>query len=335
MHIDADGKDLFERIKGYLGAEDRQLVRQAYEVAAAAHGQQARQSGEPYITHPLTVAYYLAKYRLDAPTLVAALLHDVAEDTVLSIAEIRSQFGPAIGHLVDGVTKLKEVSGQGASPDKEEVQAASMHKFFEAMTTDPRVVLIKLFDRLHNMQTVSALAHSKQQRKARETLAIYAPLANRLGIWRVKSELEALSLLVLDREAYERIKHSLELQFLSRQPTYDAITREAFDFLGRSHVPVVDIRPLPESIYSVYRAINEGSRSFERVESPLRIVVLLEDVTACYLALCYVHRKWQAVPGKFDDYISRPRDNLYKALHTTVIYSDGQVLKVRFLKMGI
>jgi GTP pyrophosphokinase len=338
LYVSLDGHEFFDRIGAYLNPQDQLRVREAFEIARREHGDQRRQSGELFFTHPLTVAYYLANYRLDADALVAALLHDVAEDTLVSIDQIKELFGSEVGQLVDGVTKLKEVTAgvaQGRQLTPEEIQDVSLHKMFQAMTVDVRVVLIKLFDRLHNMRTIKALPIEKQRRKAQETLSVYAPLANRLGIWNLKTELEALSLQVLDNDAYCRIKRTLDYQFHKRQASYTIISKKIIQHLQENGINVVNVIPNPESIYSVYLALGGDSLQFENVESPRRMVVLVEDVATCYLALGHVHQLWRPVPRKFDDYIAVPRENLYRALHTTVIYSDGQILKLRFRSVAM
>jgi RelA/SpoT family (p)ppGpp synthetase len=197
------------------------------------------------------------------------------------------------------------------------------------MTNDVRVVLIKLFDRLHNMRTIQALPEAKQRQKANETLIVYAPLANRLGIWKLKSELEALSLQVIDQDAYDIIKQVTDRQFLKQQSDYARIAGQITAELTREGLAVVNVLPNPENIYSVYKSLSATSLPFDAVESPRRVVVLLEDVPSCYLALGYLHQRWRPVPGQFDDYIAVPRENLYRALHTTVIYKDGKPLKIR------
>jgi guanosine-3',5'-bis(diphosphate) 3'-pyrophosphohydrolase len=329
----ADGDEFFALIESYLNSGDRQRVRDAFELARREHGDQRRRSGELFFTHPLTVAYYLAEYRLDACALAAALLHDAAEDTRLSLAEISAEFGPEVSRLVDGVTKLKEISA-GVSEDKtlsaEDVRDATLHKLFEAMTTDVRVVIIKLFDRLHNMRTIKAMPPHKQEQKAAETLAIYAPLANRLGIWRLKNELEALSLEVLDSRSYHSLKQELEHLYHEQQENYAAVMELILETLIQAGIKVINVLPSPENIYSTYQAAVHSNSSLQKVDKTLRLVVLLEDADACYRALGQLHGRWQPVPGTFDDYIARPRDNLYRALHTTVIYHNGQPLKLRF-----
>ncbi len=338
LYVSPDGHEFFELISTYLSLRDQYLVREAFEITRLEHGDQRRQTGELFFTHPLTVAFYLAEYRLDAETLMAALLHDVAEDTLVSVEQIKEQFGSEVGQLVDGVTKLKEVTAgvtRGRRLSPEEVQDASLHKMFNAMTDDVRVVLIKLFDRLHNMRTIHALPREKQLRKAQETLAVFAPLANRLGIWTLKSELEALSLQVLDADSYHHIKRALSHQYHKNQPLYARIARDIIRHLHENGVSVVNVLPDPESIYSVYKGFGGRSVLFEDVESPRRVVVLVEDWLACYLVLGHLHQLWRPVPGKFDDYIAVPRENLYRALHTTTIYSDGQVLKIRIRSVAM
>ncbi len=337
-HVSPDGHEFFELVNSYLSDRDRHIVLDAFTLARREHGDQRRQTGELFFTHPLTVAFYLAEYRLGGSALAAALLHDVAEDTLVSINQLNEQFGPAVGRLVDGVTKLKEVAAgvsKGRPLPTQEIQDASLHKMFDAMTNDVRVVLIKLFDRLHNMRTIQALPEAKQRQKANETLIVYAPLANRLGIWRLKSELESLSLQVVDSAAYSIIKQVVDRQFHMQQADYSRVAGQITSSLTKEGIAVVNVLPNPENIYSIYRSLNSTSLPYDAVESPRRVVVLLEDVPSCYLALGYIHQKWRPVPGQFDDYIAVPRENLYRAIHTTVIYDDGKPLKVRFRSVAM
>ena len=333
VYVSSEGLEFFDLIESYLSLSERKRVRKAFDLAGRVHGDQLRKSGEPFFTHPLTVAYYLALFRLDAPTLIAALLHDVVEDTKVSIKEVKAQFGNEVSRLVDGVTKLKEVSAefaQGRALSSEEIRDASLHKMFEAMTGDVRVVLIKLFDRLHNMRTIRAMPPPKQEEKARETQVVYAPLANRLGIWWLKTELEVLSLEVLDNDLYRITSQELDHLFHKRQAIYDRISEQVIEMLVEYGLPVVDVKPSQQSISSVARQLSAGAASFHNFELPLRILVLLQDVPSCYLALGHLHSRWRPVTGKLDDYIAAPRENLYRALHTTVIYSNGEPLKIRF-----
>ncbi len=334
----ADGRHFFERINSYLSVEDRACVEEAFNLARREHGDQRRKSGELFFTHPLTVAYYLTEYQLDAPALVAALLHDVAEDTRVSVTEIKKQFGHEVALLVDGVTKLKDVT-KGVAKDKtltaKEIEDATLHKMLGIMTVDVRTVIIKLFDRLHNMRTIQSTPYHRQVYKAQETLAVYAPLANRLGIWKLKNDLEALSLEVLDNEAFWIISEEREKLAQAQQADYQMISAEIFDVLLQADIDVRNVIYAPENIYTIYQDVCRHGVSFYDLDKTMRLVVLLEDTPSCYLALGYLHQLWQPIPGRFDDYIALPRDNLYRSLHTSVIHSNGQHLKLRFRSLAM
>lgn len=328
----ADAAEFFYRVNSYLSPKDRELVQTAFALARREHGNQRRKSGELFFTHPLTVAYYLSEYHLDAPALVAALLHDVAEDTKVSLDEIGRQFGPDVRLLVDGVTKLKDVSlgvAKGRKMLPEELQQASLHKLLGIMTDDVRAVIIKLFDRLHNMRTIRAMPHHKQQQKAHETLSVYAPLANRLGIWNVKNELEALSLDVLHPEAYHLVSERLEEVRQKHQPFFELVSGQIFECLLDAGLDVRNVIIDPENIYTVYLDQLQSGVSHHEIDETLRLVVLLNDWPACYEALGHLHQLWQPVPGQFDDYIAVPRDNLYRSLHTMVFHTEGRRIKLR------
>ncbi|MBK8904056.1 MAG: bifunctional (p)ppGpp synthetase/guanosine-3',5'-bis(diphosphate) 3'-pyrophosphohydrolase [Anaerolineaceae bacterium] len=330
--IASDGKQFFEQVNRYLSAEDRICVQEAFALARREHGDQRRKSGELFFTHPLTVAYYISEYMLDASTLVAALLHDVAEDTRVTIDEIERIFGPEVARLVDGVTKLKDVTKGFANRkelSKQEIEDLTLHKLLAAMTSDMRVVIIKLFDRLHNMRTIKATPHSRQVYKAKETLSVYAPLANRLGIWRLKNELESLSLEVLHPTAHTIIRSRLEQIHQEQQEDYLLISGQIFDCLLQANLDVRKVFLAPENIYSVYQDLCESAASFYEVDKTMRLVVLMDNWQSCYQALGYLHQLWQPVPGTFDDYVAVARDNLYRSLHTTVVHSNGQHLKLR------
>ncbi len=335
FNIGLEGLEFFELTQTYLPVEDRKQVREAFDLAKRVHGDQKRRSGEPFFIHPLTVAYYLAIFRMDAPALIAALLHDVAEDTHVSLEEIEEGFGREVRNLVDGVTKLKEVSAEfskGRKLNPDEIRDASLHKMFEAMTGDVRVVLVKLFDRYHNMLTISAMPPKKQAEKASETLWIYAPLANRLGIWWLKTELEALSFEVLDKQVFENISQDVNNLVLRRQPLYSSISEQIIDLLVQNGLEVHDVTPSDHSVASVYQSLADQAKTdvVSKTDFPLRFTILLEDETACYQALGLIHNRWKPIPGQFDDYIAIPRENLYRALHTTVIHTSGEPLKIRF-----
>jgi GTP pyrophosphokinase len=330
--ITPDGAQFFDKTNNYLGVEDRKRIESAFALARQEHGDQRRKSGELFFTHPLSVAYYLSQYHLDASALAAALLHDVAEDTRVAIEEIEDQFGPEVAMLVDSVTKLKDVSlgiAQNRKLTRKEIEDASLAKLLNVMTEDVRAVIIKLFDRLHNMRTIKATPYDRQIYKANETLSVYAPLANRLGIWTIKNELEALSLEVLNSKAYYTIKNRLELIHKEHLKTYDAISGQIFNCLLEANLDIRNVFLSPENIYTVYQDQIRSGTSYRDVDKTMRFVILMADWPSCYQALGHLHQLWKPVPGKFDDYIAVPRDNLYRSLHTTVIHADGQHLKLR------
>ncbi len=333
LHIAHDGAQFFEQINSYLNVEERRCVLEAVALARREHGEQRRKSGELFFTHPLTVSYYLAQYHLDPPALAAALLHDVAEDAHVPIETIREQFGPEVARLVDSVTKLKDVSlgiAEGRRLSKKEIEDASLAKLLGAMTVDVRAVIIKLFDRLHNMRTIKAVPHDRQVYKARETLSVYAPLANRLGIWKLKNELEALSLEVLNSQAFNIIEQRLVEINKEHQQAFQAIREQIFSYLLDANLDIRSVALAPENIYTVYQDQLRSGASYRDVDKTMRLVILMADWPACYRALGHLHQLWKPVPGSFDDYIAVPRDNLYRSLHTTVVHTNGQQLKLRF-----
>lgn len=327
-----DTEELFRQHLSYLNTTDRLQVEVALDFARREHGPQRRKSGELFFNHPVTVATYLAEYRLDADALIAALLHDIAEDTRVSIEEIESRFGTHVARLVNGVTKLKEVT-RGVAQEKrrsdEELRDATLKKLLQAMTTDVRTVIIKLFDRLHNMRTIQAMPLQKQIEKAHETLSVFAPLANRLGMWEVKSELEGRSLEVLEPHAYDSILSELDRQLRYHKPIFESVREKIEDCLGQAGLPIYDIRLSPENVYTVYSDLQKHGGGYRDIDRMLRVTVLLEDPIDCYTALGHLHQLWRAVPLTFDDYISVRRENLYQSLHTTVVQANGQSLKIR------
>ncbi|MCZ7674504.1 MAG: HD domain-containing protein [Chloroflexi bacterium] len=301
-------------------------MQDAFVLARQEHGDQRRKTGELFFNHPLTVASYLSEYHLDAAALEAALLHDVAEDTKISIEEIEAMFSAEVAQIVDGVTKLKDVTegvAKGRRLSPQEIQDQTLHKLFRAMTIDVRTVIIKLFDRLHNMRTIHAMPLHKQRQKAKETLSVYAPLANRLGLWTLKNELEALSLEVLQNRAYNIISKRLQEVEKQHQEMYHLVSAEIFNCLLQADIDVRNVLLSPESIYSVYQDIIATGGSYEEIDRTMRLKILLNEWPACYQALGHLHQLWKPVPGTFDDYIAVPRDNLYRSLHTTVLHSSG------------
>lgn len=334
----ADGGQFFDQVNSYLAVEDRACVQEAFALARREHDNQYRRSGELFFTHPLTVAYYLAEYQLDAPAIVAALLHDVAEDTRVTIQLIENHFGREVALLVDGVTKLKDVTkgiAKGKTLSDREIEDATLHKLLGLMTVDVRTVIIKLFDRLHNMRTIKATPFHRQVYKAGETLSVYAPLANRLGIWKLKNELETLSLEVLDPEAYHIIREERDRLAREQQAEYQMVSAQIFDVLLHANIDVRNVLYAPENIYTIYQDICRSHGSFHDLDRTMRLVVLVDDFSACYLAMGHLHQLWRPIPGRFDDYIAVPRDNLYRGLHTSVIHSDGRHLKLRFRTLAM
>ncbi len=331
--IFADEAQLFALINTYLDEPDRLRVKEAVEFARREHGPQRRKTGELFFTHPLTVATYLAGYRLDATAISAAVLHDIAEDTRIPIEQISDKFGPDVARLVDGVTKLKEVTRgvaqEGHKLLPEELQQATLQKLLRAMTADVRTVIIKLFDRLHNMRTIHGMFPHRQRAKAEETLSVFAPLAYRLGMWEVKSELESLSLHVLNPHAFNVISAELDRLCRVQEPLFEVIRKQIINCLSAHNLPVRDVKMAPENIYTVYKDLQKQGVGYRDVDRMLRITVLMEDTIDCYTALGHLHHLWPVVPNRFDDYISVRRENLYQSLHTTLVHSDGQPLKVR------
>lgn len=329
---DPECRDFFNKIKAYLTVDDRIRVQKAFGLARREHGEQRRRSGELFFTHPLTVACYLSNYELDAPALCAALLHDIAEDTRVSIDELTNEFGPDVALLVDGVTKLKNVSegvAKGRHLSPAELQDATLAKLFGVMTNDVRVVIIKLFDRLHNMRTIKAMPPHKQRQKAQETLSVFAPLANRLGIWGLKTELESLSLEVLNPEAFDIISNRREHLRKEHHELYQMISGQIMECLLTANIDVRKIYLSPESIYTIFQDLSHKESNLNTIDTTIRLVVIFNDWADCYQALGHIHQLWKPVPGTFDDYIANPLENLYRSLHTTVIHNDGQLVKIR------
>jgi GTP diphosphokinase / guanosine-3',5'-bis(diphosphate) 3'-diphosphatase len=301
------------------------LIERAHEVAAAAHEGQLRASGEPYITHPLQVAYYLAELQMDAETLAAGLLHDVPEDTDVALVDIEKRFGREVTRLVDGVTKLSKF---GSARTMEEQQAENIRKMFMAMAEDVRVVVIKLADRLHNMRTLEYLSPEKQVRIARQSMEIYAPLAHRLGIWQIKWELEDLSFKVLEPETYRKLAGMLA----DRRKERESFINKSIGILRKELAKVgieAEISGRPKHLYSIYKKMERKGAEFNEIYDIHAIRLLVSDVKDCYAALGVVHSLWRPVPGQFDDYIAMPKANMYQSLHTAVIGPDAKPLEVQ------
>ncbi len=317
-------KELWSKASRYLHEDDLKKLGETLVFAAQAHGEQMRASGEPYIIHPVYVTSILADMRLDLPTLQAGLLHDVLEDTAVTADEMKSKFGATVEMLVDGVTKL----GKLRFKSFEDYQAENLRKMFLVMAKDIRVVLIKLADRTHNMRSLGALRRDKQQRIAKETLEIYAPLAHRLGIYQVKRTLEDLAFKYYDPAMYYDIKRRVK----KRLPERESIVNQAMVILGERLKAMnikASIKGRAKHFYSIFEKMNRKKLSVEQLYDLLAMRVIVDDVTTCYTVLGVVHTLWKPIPGQFDDYIANPKNNMYKSLHTTVIGPQGEPLEVQ------
>ena len=318
-----------QSVAGQRPAAEAEVVRRAAEVAIRAHTGQTRVSGEPYVLHALAVAAILADLGLDHEAIAAAILHDVVEDTGVELDEIKRDFGVRIAGLVDGVTKMKVIQEfRSDSSGARNVQAENLRKMLLAMAEDVRVVLIKLADRLHNMRTLSALTPDKQLRIARETMDIYAPLANRLGIWQVKWELEDLSLRYLEPQAYKQIAAWLAERRIDRE----AYLTRFVDTLARELTQAgisAEVNGRVKHIYSIWRKMQRKGKDFGEIFDVRAVRVLVNDIRDCYAALGVVHSLWQHVPGEFDDYIATPKENNYRSIHTAVIGPEGKTVEVQ------
>ena len=301
---------------------DLALLQRAYDVAAAKHEGQQRKSGDPYITHPLAVATILAELGMDTTTLVAALLHDTVEDTDYSLDKLRAEFGEEVAHLVDGVTKLDKVEFGNAA------EAETIRKMVVAMARDPRVLVIKLSDRLHNMRTMRFLPPEKQAKKARETLEVMAPLAHRLGMATVKWELEDLSFAILHPKKYSEIVRLVATRAPSRDTYLKQVIDEVTAQLDSARITAT-VEGRPKHYYSIYRKMIVKGRDFDDIHDLVGVRVLVDEVRDCYAAMGMVHALWQPMPGRFKDYIAQPRFGVYQSLHTTVIGPDGKPLEVQ------
>ena len=299
-------------------------IEAAIAMAVEAHGNQVRASGEPYVTHPIAVAEILAELGLDPIAIEAGVLHDVPEDTEYELGDIEEQFGQEVAHLVDGVTKL----GKFSTLSHEQQQAENIRKMFLAMAQDIRVVLIKLADRLHNMRTLAALPIEKQQRIARQTLEIYAPLAERLGIWQVKWELEDLAFKVIEPERFRELAKLLDTRRKGREGYIERAIAELEPRLQAAGISA-DLQGRPKHIYSIWKKMQRKSAEFGEIYDVYAIRILVEDLRDCYAALGIVHALWRPIPGQFDDYIAVPKNNLYQSLHTAVIALDGKPLEIQ------
>ncbi len=318
-------EDVVEEARQHRPSINVGLIERAHDVAAQAHDGQVRASGESYISHPVAVAHYLATLQMDAETLAGALLHDVPEDTELTLADIEKRFGREVTRLVDGVTKLSKF---GSARSMEEQQAENIRKMFMAMAEDVRVVIIKLADRLHNMRTLGFLPADKQARIARQTMEIYAPLAHRLGMWQIKWELEDLSFKYIEPDKYRQLVDMLA----DRRKVRESFINKSITILRKELAKVAisaDISGRPKHLYSIHKKMERKGADFSEIYDLHAIRVLVDDVKDCYAALGVVHSMWRPIPGQFDDYIAMPKANMYQSLHTAVIGPDAKPLEVQ------
>jgi GTP pyrophosphokinase len=308
-----------------------EFIRKACELAQKAHQGQYRASGEPFFQHSLAVANILADLRLDYETVAAAVLHDVLEDTDVTVEELEREFGLSVAKLVDGVTKMgqiQEFRGQTEKSKKERARAESLRKMLLAMVDDVRVVLIKLADRTHNMRTLGSLREDKRKRIAKETLDIFAPLANRLGIWQIKWELEDLAFRYLSPELYKQIARMVDERRINRERYIAKVVRLLKDELDKAGVKA-DVTGRPKHIYSIWRKMKRKGVDFDQIYDVRAVRVLVDEVADCYATLGIVHTLWRPIPGEFDDYIATPKDNLYRSLHTAVVGPEGKTIEVQ------
>ncbi len=318
-------ENIINQIESYNPNADIGVVVKAYNYAEMAHSNaQTRFSGERYFIHPYNVALILADLHVDVQTIAAGLLHDVVEDTGITYDDIKKEFGEEIANMVDGVTKLSKVKYR----NKEERQAESLRKMIIAMSKDIRVVIIKLADRLHNIRTLEYMPIEKQQQKAMETIEIYAPIANRLGMASIKWELEDLSLKYIDPEGYKDLAKKVQEKSEKRKEYISNIISTMKEKLNESGIEA-DIKGRPKSLYSIYKKMYYKNKSFEQIYDLIAVRLIVDSIKDCYGALGTVHTLWKPVPGRFKDYIAMPKPNMYQSLHTTVIGPDGEPFEIQ------
>jgi GTP diphosphokinase / guanosine-3',5'-bis(diphosphate) 3'-diphosphatase len=318
-------EDLVDKVRSYSPDADLELLRRAYVFSAREHKGQVRHSGEPYLVHPLEVANLLADMRLDAVAVAAGLLHDVVEDTLTTIERVAELFGDEVAHVVEGVTKLSSIPFSS----KEAQQAENFRRMFLAMVDDIRVILVKLADRLHNMRTLGHVPEEKRERIARETLDIYAPIANRLGMSKVKNELEELAFKALEPRAYEELRDKVDRRRRATQGLIEELITTMREKLDEAQVPVVSIDGRIKRLYSIYLKLRRQRIDLDQVYDLVAVRVITSSVKDCYAVLGIVHQTWQPVPERIKDFIAMPRPNGYQSLHTSVISDRGLPFEIQ------
>src|SRR5271169_4911180 len=317
-------RDLLRKVRSYRPTEDQDLIKKAYEFSEQHHKGQARESGEPYLVHPLEVAILLADMRLDATAITAGLLHDAVEDTTVTVDEIKAEFGEQVAHIVEGVTKISKIEFASS----EEAQAENVRKMVLAMMDDIRVVLIKLADRLHNMRTLQYLSEERQQKIARETLDIYAPIAHRLGMGKIRGELEDLAFQYVDPIAYNQVKEAIESRRKEGEAFLAQIQEVIEQKLRENNIPAA-VEARIKRIYSIWQKLQRQHISVDQIYDMMALRIITQSVNDCYAVLGLIHNQWRPVPGRIKDMIAMPRPNLYQSLHTTVIADNGHAFEVQ------
>lgn len=317
-------EEIIERVNIYSKSKDHELIKKAYEYAQRAHEGQLRESGEPYFKHPAKVALILTSFELDDASICAGLLHDVVEDTAVSLEEIQREFGEEVALLVNGVTKLSKIPYN----TKEEQQAENLRKMFMAMATDIRVIFVKLADRMHNMKTLNYTGEEKQREKAKETLEIYAPLAHRLGMYSIKWELEDLCLRYLDPDAYYKLVDAISQRRKEREKFINDIIFAVKEKLAEVNIEN-DIEGRPKHFYSIYRKMQQQNKEIDQIFDLFALRIIVNSVKDCYAVLGIVHEMYRPLPGRFKDYIAMPKANGYQSLHTTLVGKTGHPFEIQ------
>ena len=320
---------LIDTIRKYRPATDLSQIEKAYKMASAAHKDQKRRSGEPYIIHPVSVAIILAELELDKESIIAGILHDIVEDTDVTLEQVRQEFGDEVALLVDGVTKLTQLS---YSKDKVEIQAENLRKMFLAMAKDIRVILIKLADRLHNMRTLQYMTPEKQKEKSKETMEIYAPIADRLGISKIKIELDDLALRYLEPEKYKDLVDGVHLRLEHREEFMSQLIAEVAGYIEKAGIKAT-IDGRVKHYFSIYKKMVNQHKTLDQIYDVFAIRIIVDTVMECYGALGVIHEKYTPVPGRFKDYIAMPKQNMYQSLHTTLIGPNGQPFEIQIRTM--